>query len=142
MWYFIIATVYSCFPVIYFSTTAWRRNREYYMATRRYEISLRVLKNISQVSAANEWNIFSRREEKFRISKWPCNVLLMYYVNSKELTNHFTLIGFGVKGAIYYEAIAMVIFLHVKITCYFHLWRYQVFVRKLTWYFIGVYIIN
>ena len=47
------------------------------MATRRYEISLQVLKNISRVSAANEQNIFSTREEKFRISKQPCNVLLM-----------------------------------------------------------------
>ena len=28
--------------------------RGYYMAARRYEISLRVLKNISQVSAANK----------------------------------------------------------------------------------------
>ena len=45
------------------------------------------------------------------------------------------------KGAIYYVAIAKVIFSHVKITCYFHMWRYQVFARKLTWYFIGVYII-
>ena len=49
---------------------------------------------------------------------------------------------FGVKGAIYYEAIGTVIFSHVKITCYFHVWRYQVFARKLTWYFIGVYIIK
>ena len=34
------------------------------MAARRYEISLRVLKNISRVSAANELNIFfnTRRE--------------------------------------------------------------------------------
>ena len=46
------------------------------------------------------------------------------------------------KGAIYYVAIATVIFSHVKITCYFHMWRYQVFTRKLTWYFIGVYIIK
>ena len=37
---------------------------------------------------------------------------------------------------------ATVIFSHVKVTCYFHMWRYQVFVWKLTWYFIGVYIIN
>ena len=43
--------------------------------------------------------------------------------------------------AIYYVAIATVIFSHVKITCYFHMWRYQVFARKLSWYFIGVYII-
>ena len=28
------------------------------MAVRRYEISLQVLKNISRLSAANEWNIF------------------------------------------------------------------------------------
>ena len=46
------------------------------------------------------------------------------------------------KGAIYYVAIAKVIFSDVKITCYFHIWRYQVFARKLTWYFIGVYIIT
>ena len=48
---------------------------------------------------------------------------------------------FGVKGAINYVALTMVIFSHVKITCYFHMRRYQVFARKLTWYFIGVYII-
>ena len=29
----------------------------------------------------------------------------------------------------------------VKITCYFHMWRNHVFVRKLAWFFIGVYII-
>ena len=51
--------------------------RAYYMAARRYEISLRMLKNISRVSAANKWNIFSTREEKFRISKRPCNVLFI-----------------------------------------------------------------
>ena len=45
------------------------------------------------------------------------------------------------KGGIYYVAIATVIFSRVKITCYFHLWRYQVLARKLTWYFIGVYIV-
>ena len=45
------------------------------------------------------------------------------------------------KGAIYYVPIATVTFSHVKITCYFHKGRYQVFARKLTWYFIGVYII-
>ena len=47
------------------------------MAARRYEISLRVLKNISRVSAANKKNIFSTREEKFRIAKRPCNVLFI-----------------------------------------------------------------
>ena len=46
------------------------------------------------------------------------------------------------KGAIYYVAIATLIFSCVKITRYFHTWRYQVFERKLTWYFIGVYIIK
>ena len=28
---------------------------------------------------------------------------------------------FGLKGAVYYETIATVIFSHVKITCYFHI---------------------
>ena len=52
-------------------------HRRYYMAAWRYEIALRVLKNISRMSAANKCNIFSTREEKFRISKWPCNVLFI-----------------------------------------------------------------
>ena len=42
----------------------------------------------------------------------------------------------------YHVAIATVIFSHVKITCYFHMWRYHVFAQKLTWYFIGIYIIK
>ena len=42
------------------------------------------------------------------------------------------------KGAIYYVAIATVIFLDVN----FDKCRYQVFARKFTWYFIGVYIIR
>ena len=41
------------------------------MAARRYEISLRVLKNISRVSA--------------------CSI---YYIDTNELPNHFTLIVF------------------------------------------------
>ena len=63
------------------------------MAARRYEIYLRVLKNISRVRAANERNIFSTGEDKFRISKRPCNVFF-YYINTNELPNHFTLIVF------------------------------------------------
>ena len=48
------------------------------MAAQRYEISLRVLENISRVSAANAGvKYFSIREEKFRISKRPCNVLFI-----------------------------------------------------------------
>ena len=55
-------------------------NRGYYMTARRYEISLRVLKNISRVSAANEWNIFSTREYMRKScytvnSPWPNNSL-------------------------------------------------------------------
>ena len=46
------------------------------------------------------------------------------------------------KGAIYYVTITTVISSHVKITCYIHMWRYEVFPGKLTWYFTGVYIIN
>ena len=46
-------------------------NRGYYMAARRNEISLQVLKTLSQVSAVTELNIF----EFFSISKQPCNVL-------------------------------------------------------------------
>ena len=95
------------------------------MATRRYEISLLV----------------STQEEKFLISKRPCNVLFIIWTPMKYQTISLTQL-YPAKGAICYVAIATVIFSHVKITCYFHVWRYHVFARKLTWYFIGVYIIN
>ncbi len=31
---------------------------------------------------------------------------------------------------------------HVKVTCYFHVWRYDFFARKISWYFTDVYIIR
>ena len=46
------------------------------------------------------------------------------------------------KGAIYYVTITTVISSRLKITCYLHVWRYEVFAGKLAWYFTGVYIIN
>ena len=112
------------------------------MAARRYEISFRVLKNSSRVSTANEWNIFSTRKEKFRISKWPCNILFTIYKHQWTTKPfHFNSFLMWKARFIQYVAIAMVIFSHVKITCYFHMWRYQAFAQKLTWYFTGVYII-
>ena len=53
--------------IIIFIFKYWIINGGYYMATRRYEISLWVLKNILLVSAVNEWVIFSTLKEKFRI---------------------------------------------------------------------------
>ena len=41
-----------------------------------------------------------------------------------------------------YVAIAMAILRLVTTTCYFHVRRYHVYARKLTWYFNGFYIIN
>ena len=51
------------------------------MAAWGYEIFIRVLKNLSRVSAAIERNIyfFSTREEKFRISKGPHVMLYLLY---------------------------------------------------------------
>ena len=62
----------------------------------------------------------------------PCNVLLFYYIITNEIPNHFTWIIFFVlrKDLIYYVAIATVTFSQVKITCYFHMWRYHAFMHK------------
>ena len=60
------ATIRFCF---------WYRG--YYMTSRRYEISLRVLKNISRVIAAKRVKYFLTLEEKCRISKRPCNILFI-----------------------------------------------------------------
>ena len=153
------------------------------MAAQRYEIFLRVLKNISRVSG---WNIFNTKREKRNFVSPSGHV--MFYLSYKHQWNtklfqwnsFFPAKGslrggrkkgretgreksrkerkgpfpslpspppfFSIpypfrrllrrlaKGAIYYVAIATVIFSHMKITCYFHVWRYHVFARKLTWY--------
>ena len=52
--------------------------RGYYMAARRYQISLWVLKNISRVSAANEWNIFSTRQKRNFVS--PSGHVMFYFI--------------------------------------------------------------
>ena len=36
----------------------------------------------------------------------------------------------------------LLIIIAESLTCYFHMWWYQVFARKLTWYLIGVYIMK
>ena len=45
------------------------------MAAWRYEISLLVLKKYFTSERSERVKYFSTREEKFRISKWPCNIL-------------------------------------------------------------------
>ena len=94
-------------------------------------------------------NVFSFSRGHFNSQEKPKTVLMQNFgMKNKEyygmlwyfLEWSIALI-FGVKGTIYYVAIAKVIFSHVKITCHFNMRRYQVFALKLTWYFIGVYII-
>ena len=46
------------------------------------------------------------------------------------------------RYTIFYVTVATMISSHVKITCYFHVWRYHGFARKVNWYFTAVYIIN
>ena len=56
------------------------RYRGYYMAARRYEISLIVLKNISLVRSTRLWNIFQTWEKESCISKWPCSFFCCCYI--------------------------------------------------------------
>ena len=51
-------------------------NRGHYMATRRYEISLRVFKNISQVSTVNECNILNKADTSNFSQRFMQNCLL------------------------------------------------------------------
>ena len=62
----------------------------------------------------------------------PSNHVMFYvWYEHQWNTKPFQLnIFFPAKGAIYRVAITTVIFSHVKITCYFHMWRYHVFARK------------
>ena len=57
------------------------------MAVRRYKISLRVLKNISRV----KYFFNMRREISHLQVAMQCSI---YYINTNEMPNHFTLIVF------------------------------------------------
>ena len=59
------------------------------MAAWRYEISLLVLKKYFTRSLRSLVKYFSTLEEKFRISKRPCNIL---YIFIKEEWNNFFII--------------------------------------------------
>ena len=65
------------------------------MAAQRNEISLLVLKKYFTCSLRSLVKYFPTLEEKFRISKRPCNVLFITrYLNTNEILNHFTQIVF------------------------------------------------
>ena len=114
----ITSTSLFKFPIIF------SIHRGYYMAVLRYEIYLRVLKNISRVSAAKEWNILFQHEKRNYVSPSDHVMFYLLYKHQWNAKPFYLNSFFGVKGAVYYEAIATVIFSHVKITCYFHFWRY------------------
>ena len=86
------------------------------MAAQKYEICPKVLKNFPWVSAANKWNIFELEKRKFvsPSSHGMFYILYKHQWNAKPF--HFNF--FGAKGAMYYVAIATVIFSHVKISCF------------------------
>ena len=66
---------------------------------------------------------------------------LFYYINTKEIPNHFTETVLSCERHDLLCSHSNSGFSHVKITWHFDVWRYHVFTQKLTWYFIGVYII-
>ena len=116
-------------------------HRGCYMAARRYKISLCVLK-IFHEWAQQTSEIFFQQEKRDFVS--PSSHVMFFSLYKHQWTTkqfHFNNI-FSVKGAIYFSVKATVIFSRVKITCYFRMWKYQIFAGKLTWYFIGVYIIK
>ena len=92
-------------------------------------------KNISWVSAANKLNIFEHKKRNFVAPRSH----VMFYLLYKHQWNTKPLFVCERCGVV---AIATVIFSLVKATCKFYMWSYNVFARKLTLYFIGVYIIN
>ena len=126
-----------------------------YMVARGYENSLRMLKYVklekrNLVSPSvhvmfyllyiHQWNTKPFHLNNFFSWKMLVSLSAVFWMSrNAPLKILLRLQGRLAKGAIYYVTIATVIFSHVKIRCYFHLWRYHVFARKLTWYFTGVY---
>jgi hypothetical protein len=84
------------------------------MGARRYEFYLPMLKR----PLTSERSVF-----KILISACPCNIT------------------FNIQS--FFEGVTMVtIFSHVKITCYFHMWRYEFFEGEKYRYFIDNYILK
>ena len=130
---------------LYFSIPLWVRNsrvllymmdvtctlhKGYYMPVRRYEFYLRVFDLISHSFAVltHEKSCWTQEDEFISTSG-----LVMFCLLCKHQWKRRDLLCNHNDGDLY--------------TCednnnYFHLWRYEVFTWKLTWYFTGVYLIN
>ena len=59
------------------------------MAAWRYEISLLVLKKYFTSERSERVKYFSTREEKFHISKRPCNILHYFYNKPRFVASTF-----------------------------------------------------
>ena len=68
------------------------------------------VKNYFTVESSKQVKYFLTQEEKFCISKWSCNVLLIIETPIKYQTILLSLFFLAAQGAIYYVAIATVLF--------------------------------
>ena len=106
---------------------------------------LNLVNSIETFCCAHSWNSFQHEKRNFVSPSDHIHVIVMFYLFHKHQwdTKPFHFSSFFLwKAWFFYVVEATVIFLQVKITCNFHVWRYHVFAGKLNWYFIGVYIIN
>ena len=66
--------------------------------------------------------IFFQHEKRTFVSPSGHVMFYLLYKHQRNTKPFYLSSFFGLKGAVYYEAIATVIFSHViKITCYFHM---------------------
>ena len=89
----LVRKILFCHSKIKFISSRHRVISCIYMAARRCETFLRVLKNISLVRCAHQWNIFfnTRAEISYLQATMWCSI---YYINTNEIPNHFTWIVF------------------------------------------------
>ena len=125
------------FKIVCFTYVHIYRERGYYMAARRYEISLRLLTYILRVSADNERNIFFQHEKRNFVSPSEHVKFYLLYKHQWNTKPFYSKQFFGVKGAIYYVAIATVIFSQVNMSSFrvkahlvFHLCLYNKYIYQ------------
>ena len=139
-----IARAYNFTSTLYICSLIWRISHGH-AEIGRDRIFFWMLKNISQVNTANEWNNFSSQEETFCVCHFTCEFYFLWLTQMKYRYQNIPLLLMDfrlLKSVIYYVTIVMMIIPHAKITCYFHVWGYHVFLWKLTWNLFGVYIIS
>ena len=123
--YIINRTLHDCLEIRNFSSCVEKIFHEW--TQRTSEIFFNTRREISYLQATIYIYPFL-----FEDYQWYFSLISLYYINTNEIPNHFTLIVFGCERRDSLCSHSKGHIFTCDLTCYFYIWRYQVFLWKLT----------